>query len=153
MKKRFMSMLMAVCMVVALSGMCFATSPGSTGIQEPEVPVEDFGEEGIMPLASWCPIDNLPITSGGLWWKQDSGYSTYRVWVQNDTNEEMTVTITYDGMPAGKEIVKKVPANSSKTIVTIDNAWEDAMHHIDFQTSSGSVAGICNVRISTTALS
>ena len=102
MKKCFMSMLMAVCMVVALSGMCFATSPASTGIQEPEVPVEDFGEEGIMPLASWCPIDNLPITSGGLWWKQDSGYSTYRVWVQNDTNEEMTVTITYDGMPAGK---------------------------------------------------
>lgn len=44
MKKRFVSLLMAVCMAVALSSVCFAAAPTDGGAREPEIPVEASGK-------------------------------------------------------------------------------------------------------------
>ncbi len=114
--------------------------------REPEIPVECNSQ--IMPRASY-QIINEAITQRGVDWQQPDGYIAYRVWVDNTTSETMTVTVT----SAGGTFTETVPANSSKTILTVNNAWENETHSIDFQTRSGTVSGTVRVRVSDTVFS
>lgn len=136
--KRFTATLLSLCMLFSTLCMCFATDA-----REPEIPVECSSQ--IMPRASYQIIDE-DITQRGITWQQPDGYIAYRVWVQNTTGETMTVTVTSDG----GTFTETVPANSSKTILTVNNAWENEVHSIDFQTRSGTVSGTVRVRVSDT---
>lgn len=76
-------------------------------------------------------------------------YTAYRIWVQNDTNQEMKVTVTYTGMPAGMSRVFRVQAGKSRSM-EVNKARAGVQYYADFQTDDGSFEGICSVRISDT---
>lgn len=59
----------------------------------------------------------------------------------------MTVTVSSPGGTFSKE----VPANSSKTILTVRNAIS-GLHDIDYTTTSGEVSGTVRVRVSNNPL-
>lgn len=103
----------------------------------------------ITPFASRTPVSNKPITEDGAEWYQEEGYPAFRIWVQNDTDEEMKVTIEYDGMPHNGEMVFRVPAHQGGGGY-VNFAEEGTYYYVDFQTPNGTFAGSCTVRISTT---
>ena len=65
------------------------------------------------------------------------------------TDEEMKVTIEYDGMPHNGEMVFRVPAHQGGGGY-VNFAEEGTYYYVDFQTPNGTFAGSCTVRISTT---
>ena len=77
-------------------------------------------------------------------WSQNSGYGSYRVWVDNTTSQRMTVTIT--SRSASDQHTFYVPANSSKTY-TVNDAVS-GNHTITFATVSGDLSGTVRVRVS-----
>ena len=120
----------------------FASDCKNNGITVPVTP-------GIMPVTSETPVENESISEDGITWYQKQGYTAYRIWVQNDTNREMKVTVTYTGMPAGRSLVFRVQAGKSKSMV-VNKARAGVQYYADFQTDDGSFEGICSVRISDT---
>lgn len=115
---------------------------------EPEQMIE-ISDPGIIPYVSETPLESAEISEDGLSWYQKKGYTAYRVWVQNDTNQVMKVTVTYTGMPSGKSLTFNVQPGKGNGIV-VNNAWEGVQHYIDFQTGDGTLKGACSVRISDT---
>lgn len=106
-------------------------------------------DPGIMPVTSETPVEKESISEDGITWYQKKGYTAYRIWVQNDTNREMKVTVTYTGMPAGMSRVFRVQAGKSKSM-EVNKARAGVQYYADFQTDDGSFEGICSVRISDT---
>lgn len=151
--KRLGSVLLAVGMLCALvivpssaAGDPLQRTPETN--REPEEMILVPGPV-IEPYMSEIAVDNEPISDDGVDWYQKEGYSAYRIWVQNDTKKVMKVTVTYAGMPEGKELEFKVQPGKGNYMI-VNNAWEGAQHYVDFQTDDGSFAGTCNVRISDT---
>ena len=169
MKKKILSVVMACMMAVSCCSGVMAMA--AYNAEEPEVidavknsiqmePETEYREpeqmiltsdpgSGIVPFTSETPVVNESISEDGITWYQKQGYTAYRIWVQNDTNREMKVTVTYTGMPAGKSLVFRVQAGKSNSMV-VNNAWAGVQHYADFQTDDGSFEGICSVRISDT---
>lgn len=146
MKKKILSVVMACMMAVSCcSGVMVMAAYNA---EEPEQMILT-SDSGIVPFTSETPVVNESISEDGITWYQKQGYTAYRIWVRNDTNREMKVTVTYTGMPAGKSLVMRVQAGKSKSMV-VNNARAGVQHYADFQTDDGSFEGICSVRISDT---
>ena len=101
----------------------------------------------IVPYANHLTIDSESIGNSGTSWYQPKNYNAYRVWVKNDTNESMKVTIRYStGWFSSETHTMTVPANKCKTL-TVNNA-KSGKHTISFTTSSGYVSETVSVRVS-----
>lgn len=90
-------------------------------------------------------IDKANITDDGISWRQPYGYNAFRVWVSNTTNKAMTVKISSTW---GYSKTVSVPANSSKTVVTENDAHSLVTYKVNFTTSIGTVSGKVSVRVS-----
>lgn len=102
MKKKILSVVMACMMAVSCCSGVMAMA--AYNAEEPEQMILT-SDPGIMPVTSETPVENESISEDGITWYQKQGYTAYRIWVRNDTNREMKVTVTYTGMPAGKSLV------------------------------------------------
>lgn len=132
-------MVCTVLVACSLSAVCVA------GAVEQSIPSEAVEAQGteIIPMANRLTID-MAITRKSESWHQDSGYGSYRVWVDNTTSQRMTVTIT--SRSASDQHTFYVPANSNKTY-TVNNAVSGT-HTITFATASGYLSGTVRVRVS-----
>lgn len=131
-----------VCTVLAA---CSLSVVGTAGAVEPSIPsgaAEAQGTE-IVPMASHIGLD-VSITRKSESWSQNSGYGSYRVWVENTTSQRMTATIT--SRSASDQHTFYVSANSNKTY-TVNNAVSGT-HTITFATASGYLSGTVRVRVS-----
>lgn len=117
-------------------------------IQNLETPiVEDFNGFMIVPYANHLVVNSESIGNSGTSWDQPKNYNAYRVWVQNDMNESMEVTIRYSTGWFSSEIhTMTVSAKKGKSL-TVNNA-KSGQHAISFTTSSGYVSGTMSVRVS-----
>ena len=101
----------------------------------------------ITPLDSNTPLSAEPITNHGLEWYQEEGYPAFRIWVQNDTDQEMKVTICYDGTSEEDKMVFRVPPYEGGGGY-VNFTDEGKTYVLDFQTPNGVLSGACTVRIS-----
>ena len=101
----------------------------------------------ITPLDSKTPLSAAPITNHGLEWYQEEGYTAFRIWVQNDTDQEMKVTICYDGASEDDKMVFRVPPYEGGGGY-VNFATEGRTYSLGFQTPNGVLSGACTVRIS-----
>ena len=131
-----------VCTVLAA---CSLSVVGTAGAVEPSIPSGAGEAQGteIVPFASHIGLD-VSITKTSESWSQNSGYGSYRVWVDNTTSQRMTVTIT--SRSASDQHTFYVPANSNKTY-TVNDAVSGT-HTITFTTASGDLSGTVRVRVS-----
>lgn len=141
--KKFLSMILALTMSLALAVPAFAAT---TSEPQSEALSEDYG---IMPFSNRQVIRNQDITTEGTSWVQPFGYGSYRIWVKNTTNEEMTITHC-----AGiSSVPYKVPANTAAVVCVENHAIPYVSHTLDFSIPSGAgseeVLGTVAVRIST----
>lgn len=105
----------------------------------------------ITPYIDYRVIDNESIGSSGVYWNQPKGFKSYRVYVTNDTNEEMTVTVRYpSGWGRTDYYIETIPANSGKPF-TVNNA-QPGTHRVSFNTSTGYISGKISVRVSDESL-
>ena len=84
----------------------------------------------------------------GVSWYQPKEYVSYRIWVDNTTNNSMRVTITD---PQGRIRTFSVPAHGNKSYV--GNGVESGTYRLSFSTSNGVLSGTVRVRVSDVALS
>ena len=131
------------------------TEAGVVTTYAPGTPEEDrevatiIGEGPIIePYVSKRVIIDEAISEDGSDWYQDKGYIAYRVYVTNDSKKLLTVTVKSSG---GTHKFTVSPGKGNGIIV--NNAREGVQHYIDYQTSSGELEGVCNVRISDTEMS
>ena len=109
--------------------------------------VEKFEPPIAEPFKNYLVIDNEAIGNSGKQWSQPAGFPYYRVWVRNDTNETMWVTVSYtygNGNEGSHRMV--IGANSEDTLKIVDA--RPGFHYIGFMTSSGIVEGRVSVRVS-----
>ena len=115
----------------------------------------DSGEEGPGELernrnqlmASHIAVDTT-VTKYGVSWYQPKEYVSYRIWVDNTTNNSMRVTITD---PQGRLRTFSVPAHGNKSYV--GNGVESGTYRLSFSSSNGVLSGTVRVRVSDVALS
>lgn len=124
------------------------TEPEMVEYQEPEQVIL-LSDSDIMPFTGETSVKNEPISEDGISWYQEQKYSAYCIWVQNDTNQEMKITVTYTGMADGESLVFHVQPGKESGMA-VNNAWESMQHYVDFQTENGSLEGTCSVEISDT---
>lgn len=160
MKKKFASIILAISMCLSFVPSAFAAdsvwNDDSTGTvlyeaTENDLLPPDFTEDdsGIMPLNNYQIIKNEDITTDGTDWVQPFGYGSYKIWIENSTDEEMTIVHT-----AGfKERQYKVPAHENKVVFINNSALPNVSHVLDFSipsgAASGDVLGRVAVRVST----
>jgi len=95
---------------------------------------------------NYLVIDNEDIYNSDKIWNQPAGHTNYRVYVTNEQNEEMRMTLRY-----GESIMQYIiPGNDSKTFV-VSNA-QAVEHKLSFSTDSGAVKGKINVKVLGTEL-
>lgn len=124
-----------VCLVLAV---CSLSVVGTAKAAE-----VDPGTE-ITPMANRLVINKLAITRESESWYQQSGYDSYRVWVENTSNRLMAVTIR---SACGSEYHRYfVSANSSKNYVVNDAV--SGVHTISFDVGTATLSGTLSVRIS-----
>lgn len=91
---------------------------------------------------------NRSITKNKVTWYQTEEKTAYRIWVENTTNQTMTVTVT---SPSSSDYHKfYVSANSSKSVT--ENGAVAGVHTVTFSTPSGDLSGTVRVRVSDTTL-
>lgn len=88
------------------------------------------------------------VTKYGVSWYQPKEYVSYRIWVDNTTNNSMRVTITD---PQGRLRTFSVPAHGNKSYV--GNGVESGTYRLSFSSSNGVLSGTVRVRVSDVALS
>ena len=98
-------------------------------------------------MASHIAVDTT-VTKYGVSWYQPKEYVSYRIWVDNTTNNSMRVTITD---PQGRLRTFSVPAHGNKSYV--DNGVESGTYRLSFSSSNGVLSGTVRVRVSDVALS
>lgn len=131
-------------MVCAVLAACSLSTVCVAGAVEPTTPAAaEVQGSAIVPLASHIGLD-ASITRKSESWSQNSGYGSYRVWVDNTTSQRMTVTIT--SRSNADQHTFYVPANSNKTY-TVNDAVS-GNHIITFATASGVLSGTVRVRVS-----
>lgn len=113
-----------------------------TKIYDSETVLIDDGTRLPEPRNNYKVIDQ-EITSNGASWSQPFNYSSYRIWIRNDTNE--TMTIIHESGLVHREY--SVPANTGKVVEVVNDAVPFASHKLDFATSSGIVSGWVAVRV------
>jgi len=132
--------------ISVLQDVCESASVASNPAPGVEAEIDVGMGSGIEVFSSYQIVYD-PISAGGSEWTQPIGYCSYRVWVDNTSNETMKVTVTSDG----GTFVMEVAPNSSKIILTVNNAAEGYVHKIDFKTQSGVGSGSVAVRVSDVA--
>lgn len=132
---------------MVLTSVLILASIGGTVFAEEstDVVLDGSSVEEISARTTDLIIDKANITDDGVSWRQPYGYNAFRVWVSNTTNKTMTVKITSTW---GYEQTITVPANSSKTVKTENNAHSLVTYRVDFSTSIGTVSGKVSVRVS-----
>jgi hypothetical protein len=98
-------------------------------------------------MASHIAVDTR-VTKYGVSWYQPKEYVSYRIWVDNTTNNSVRVTITD---PQGRIRTFSVPAHGNKSYV--GNGVESGTYRLSFSTSNGVLSGTVRVRVSDVALS
>lgn len=79
-----------------------------------------------------------------------SGYGWVKVWVQNDTNEEMTVRVTQGSLTGTEKLSFKVPANDQNYATGIA-AWSTGDFYVAISTkNSVALSGLLSVKLATT---
>jgi len=98
---------------------------------------------------SWKGTETKLMASHiGVSWYQPKEYVSYRIWVDNTTNNSMRVTITD---PQGRLRTFSVPAHGNKSYV--GNGVESGTYRLSFSSSNGVLSGTVRVRVSDVALS
>lgn len=101
-------------------------------------------EPGDPTRAETSVLVDEALSEDGISWYQQEGYHIYRMWVENATDEEMTVTITgptprtFTLAAGAKEEIQQVPANSG-------------LYQARFATASGTLQGTVKVEMSSQA--
>lgn len=145
--KRISKILYGLLFGLALSVLAIPTSTvlASEATEIPEL-VEIYVQQDSASLederASNIILDDT-INSSGRDWDQPNGYGYFRIWVENTTNEEMNVIITYGN---NKSVSFDVPANDAIP-KTYSNA-SPVHHDVSFSTPSGTITGNIKVRVS-----
>ncbi len=83
------------------------------------------------------------VGTSGRFWNQDEVYDTYRIRVNNTSNQIMKVTVSSS---LGGTWVFEVPPNDSSTWA-VKNAVSSE-HYVDFITPNGIVSGTIDVAVS-----
>lgn len=143
--RKFVCIILAVC-AMSTACVCLAGDQSATTEEDAIVQNETVGDAS--PMTSRIALDTN-ITENGGSWSQPIGYGSYRVWIDNTTNERMTVKIT--GGWGEEDHVFIVNAKKNKTYVINSAGW--GTHRISFDTPSGAFSGTARVRVSDTALS
>lgn len=144
-----MALMLLLAMVMPTSSFAMAKEKNTASkIQDLETPiVEAFDGFMIVPYANHLVVDSESIGNSGTSWDQPKNYNAYRVWVKNDTNESMTITIRYStGWFSSETHTMTIPAKKGKSL-KVNNA-KSGQHTISFTTSSGYVSGTVSVRVS-----
>lgn len=150
MKKRLLSLVLSLSMLMAC---CVVTASAATTEPAPEWYIENILEytgpvDGmIQPLDNRQEVPDTAITpkNTSVRWTQPIGYTSYRIWVRNDTDEEMTVTHV-SGLLRERY---SVPANTGTFVCLNNGAIPLAPHTLDFSVLSGQPYGSVAVRVST----
>jgi hypothetical protein len=103
------------------------------------------------PFDTRNPIFNTQLRDGVKpSFKIDPGYGWVKVWVQNDTNSEMTVRVTQGSLTGAEKMLFKVPANSQ--LGTLGTAgWSTGDFYVAISTKDSSpLKGLLAVKLATT---
>lgn len=111
-----------------------------------ESSLKGSGSVEIVPMENHLAV-NRNISKYGVSWEQDKGYPSYRIWVENTTDQQMRVTIAE---PSGRKVIFYVSAGGNRTY-TMNNAT-DGIHRVSFFTITGELSGTVRVRVSETPL-
>ena len=96
------------------------------------------------PRTNYLALDNVSISTTSNLWDQSSGFAYARVYVKNDRNGKLKLTLR---SPAGKVYAEEdIAANGSITLL-VSNASTGA-HKASFSSPSGSISGTITVRVS-----
>ena len=142
--KKVAGFTLAVC---TLASACVGSATSVDGTEEATLIVDKKELIEIQPMANYVQLDTK-ITAAGASWTQPWGYSSYRIWVDNTTNQTMTVTIT--SVLEDTHVFSVFP-KSGKTYTINEASY--GKHSIDFQTNNGVVSGTVRVRVANEALS
>ena len=132
--KRCLGLISAIAMVFSL-----ITIPASAG----EVVLVDDGTRLPTPRASQVVVE-ASISSLGASWVQPFGNNSYKIWVDNTTDQVMTVTHV-SGL---RNDTYEVEPNSKRVVAVVNNAIPFAEHRLDFSTPNGVLSGRVTVRVS-----
>lgn len=112
--------------------------------------IDDSDFPIIVPYSNQLVINSQSIQGNGVSWNQPQGYGSYRVWVQNNTDDTMQVVIRCRGWIRSEFHTMSVKPRSGQ-FVTVNDAMAGT-HTIDFSTTSGYLNGTVSVRISDESL-
>lgn len=94
----------------------------------------------INPMADQLVV-NCAITKKSEGWFQSAGYPSYKVWVNNTTNQQMKVTVTN---PRNQTQAFYVPPGGNKSYVS--NHVDSGFYKVSFSTSNNVLSGTVRVR-------
>lgn len=130
--KKFLSVLCAVCMILSCAAPSFAM----------DTSLVDDGTRLPTPRASQVVVEQS-ISSLGASWTQPFGNNSYKIWVDNTTDELMTITHTSGFITR----IYELEANMSDVVDVVNDAIPFAAHYLDFSTQSGTLSGRVTVRV------
>lgn len=132
----------------ALSAACVAGAAEPTDVTDNlAATMAAPGPSENLPMANYIILDTM-VTLNGASWTQPVGYSAYRVWVDNTTKQQMTVTVSGGLGESSKTF--SIPAGGNKSIT--ENNAGIGKHTISFKVPSGVLSGTVRVRTSNEAL-
>jgi len=144
-RKKLTNLLLTAVIGLTTAGAIFTANYSSTcsKISEETITIQD-GITDNLSSKNCLIMDNENIYTSDKIWNQPEGYNYYRIYVTNEQNEEMKMTLRYD--KSSTQYI--IPNNDSKTFI-VSNA-QAVEHKLSFSTESGAIKGKINVRISET---
>ena len=130
--KKLLSAALVLCTVLAMAGPAGATNAVTT-------PTDPIFEERL----EFIPVENVPISSGGVVWDCTAPYVNARIYVYNDTSVDMKVTITID-----RSVYDIYTVPAGKGLTQIYNNMDTGVVRMNFSTSTGELGGAVGVRLS-----
>lgn len=146
MKAIFKKLLCITLVMVSFASVCMvgATETSDQAYTEPTIGSQ--GDLDTSPRSSVIAVDE-PISNYDIYWYQQEGYPSYRLWVDNTTGALMTVTIT---KPSGQ--TKNVYITAGNNTTYTDNDAKSGFYKLSFHTYAATLSGTVRVRVSTTPL-
>lgn len=134
----------AVAVFLMACGLSVSCVAGAAGELEPPAPATMALEGGgqVSPMADRLVVD-VGISQYGVSWRQDVGYTSYRVWVHNTTEYTMDVTIT---APNGGKRTFQVAAGGNKSYPV--NGVPSGVYKLSFYAGGHALSGTVRVRVS-----